>query len=74
LGEDLADWSIPVAGREAMRSRLRTLRIGARELGWTAELCGFTDPGSDYHRDTADVMNSRLVPNWRLRASASLTS
>jgi hypothetical protein len=33
-----------------MRTRLRTLRIGAREFRWTAQLCGFTDPGQDYHR------------------------
>ena len=33
-----------------MRSRLRTLRIGAREFRWTAQLCSFTHPGLDYHR------------------------
>jgi hypothetical protein len=33
-----------------MRGRLRTLRIGAREFRWTAQLCGFTDPRLDYHR------------------------
>jgi hypothetical protein len=33
-----------------MRTRLRTLRIGAREFRWTAQISGFTGPGSGYHR------------------------
>jgi hypothetical protein len=33
-----------------MRRRLRTLHVGASKFRWAAELCGFTDPGSGYHR------------------------
>jgi hypothetical protein len=113
-----------------MRGKLRTLRIGAREFRWTAQLCGFTGPGLDCHRcvrvrvwgggknrrvlraelasvnpgpwagvpdssypapgavraivdhasvtdgtlpPPAGIMSSRLGPDWRFRASASLT-
>jgi hypothetical protein len=33
-----------------MKIRVRTLRIGAAEFKWTAELCGYCDLGRDYHR------------------------
>jgi hypothetical protein len=33
-----------------MKIRVRTLRIGAREFKWTAELCGYYDIDRDYHR------------------------
>jgi hypothetical protein len=50
LAKILLTGACRVAGREAMRSRLRTLRIGAREFRRAARPRGFVDPGLDYHR------------------------